>query len=86
MSTLLQLALTPAGKAVGGLLAILAAGGAGYVWGRLDGRALAETAIIKDIVDRNERAGHDAELCRDLYRRCDERGGVFDFADCACNK
>ena len=86
MSALLQLALTPAGKAVGAILALVAVGVAGYAWGRLDGRALAEAAIIKDIVDRNERAGHDAELCRDLYRRCDDRGGVFDFTDCACDR
>jgi hypothetical protein len=59
---------------------------AGYVLGRQDGRQLAEKAIIERIVDQNERAGHDAELCRDLYRRCDERGGVFDFAGCACDR
>lgn len=86
MSALLQMALTPAGKAVGALCAVLAAGTAGYVWGRVDGRALAEAAVIQDIIDQNERAGHDAELCRDLYRRCDDRGGVFDFADCACDR
>lgn len=58
----------------------------GYAHGRHDGRTLAEAAIIEKIVEQNERAGDEAELCRDLYRRCSDRGGVFDFAGCACDR
>lgn len=70
----------------GGLGAIAAALVAAYAWGRLDGRALAEAAVFERIAEQNERAGNDAETCRDRYRLCVASGGVFDFAGCSCQR
>lgn len=66
------------------LAAALYAGG--YVHGRLDGRQLAERGIFQEIADRNEEAADDAETCRDRWRACIDAGGLFDFADCTCER
>lgn len=72
MSALLGLLFSPAGKAVGGLLAVLAVAGTIYVKGRVDGRAsllsgLAEDriTILKDgkEIDDEVLAADDAVLC-----------------------
>lgn len=72
MTPLIGMLLSPAGKAVGGVLAVLAVAGAIYVKGRVDGRAsllsgLAEDriTILKDgkEIDDEVHAADDAVLC-----------------------
>ena len=72
MSAALGLLLSPAGKAVGGILAVLAVAGAIYVKGRVDGRggllddlAADRITILKDgkEIDDEVLAADDAVLC-----------------------
>lgn len=83
---MLQMLLSPAGKAVGGLLAAAALYAGAYAHGRVDGRALANRDILERLDRENDHAGDTAENWRDAYRRCVDAGGVYDFAAGACER
>lgn len=72
LTTLFRLALSPAGKAVGALLAISAVLGTTYVKGRVDGRAAVLESLAADRIrifkdgkeiDDEVLAADDAVLC-----------------------
>lgn len=86
LSALAAYTLTPAGKAVGAVCLAGALFGVGYGWGRVDGRAIAQAAIVERIGKENAHAGSKAEDWRGALRDCDARGGVYDFAAGACDR
>nr|WP_244425206.1 hypothetical protein [Pseudaminobacter salicylatoxidans] len=50
------------------------------------GQIAAQTDILTRINQENEHAGNEAERWRSEYRRCNDAGGVYDFAAGACDR
>lgn len=83
---LLTMALSPAGRLVGAFVAGAAVIALVYGKGRVDGRQIAQQAVIERIERDNQEAGHAAERWRSDLRRCHDAGGVYDFTSSACQR
>ncbi|EKF41476.1 hypothetical protein [Nitratireductor indicus] len=71
---------------IGAVLAI--AGGLmwSHSWAYRTGRSVEQKAFVQKINQENKEAGNAAEDWRARYRRCAERGGLYDFETGACNE
>lgn len=69
----------------GAILAAVLLTTGGYVKGRMDGRAIEQAALVKQINQENTNAGNAAEKWRADFRRCVDAGRVYDFETGACN-
>ncbi|MBY8918837.1 hypothetical protein KUG85_04650 [Nitratireductor sp. L1-7-SE] len=72
------------GQALGAVLLVLALAGGIYRYGHHRGRVDEQAAFAAKINQENEEAGNAAEDWRVRYRRCAERGRMFDFATGTC--
>lgn len=82
---MLAFILSPIGRAVGGVLAAAALVTGVYAYGYQRGRSVEQTAFARKINQENKEAGNAAEDWRAHYRRCAERGGLYDFETGACD-
>ncbi|MGI3128754.1 hypothetical protein [Nitratireductor sp. PBL-C9] len=78
--------LSPLGKALAAILAVSVIAGGIYLYGHQRGRMAEQAAFAQWINQQNEDAGNAAEDWRARYRRCAERGGLFDFETGACDE
>ncbi len=73
-------------QALGPVLLVLALAAGIYLYGHHRGRVDEQTAFAAKINQENEEAGNAAEDWRARYRRCAERGGLFDYETGACHQ
>ncbi len=78
--------LSPLGKALAAVLAVSLITGGIYLFGHQRGRMAEQASFAQWINQQNEEAGNAAEDWRARYRRCAERGGLFDFETGACDE
>ena len=78
--------LSPLGKALAAVLAVSLITGGIYLFGHQRGRMTEQASFAQWINQQNEEAGNAAEDWRARYRRCAERGGLFDFETGACDE
>ncbi|MBN7760265.1 hypothetical protein JYP52_03895 [Nitratireductor aquibiodomus] len=74
------------GKALVAVLGVSVIAGGIYLYGRQRGRMAEQAAFAQWINQQNEDAGNAAEDWRARYRRCAERGGVFNYETGACDE
>jgi len=78
--------VSPPGKALAAVLAVCVIAGGIYLYGHQRGRMAEQAALAQCINQQNEEAGNAAEAWRARYRRCVERGGVFDYETGDCHE
>ncbi len=74
------------GQALGAVLLVLAVATGLYLYGYHKGSVEQQAAFAERINLENEEAGNAAEDWRARYRRCAERGGLFDYETGTCHR
>ncbi|MDV6226271.1 hypothetical protein R2G56_08235 [Nitratireductor aquimarinus] len=82
----LSFLLSPLGKALAAVLAVSVIAGGIYLYGHQRGCMSEQASFARWINQQNEDAGNAAEDWRARYRRCAERGGVFDYETGSCHE
>ncbi|MBN7755552.1 hypothetical protein JYP46_01840 [Nitratireductor aquimarinus] len=78
--------LSPLGKVLAAILAVSVMAGGIYLYGHQRGRMAEQAVFAQWTNQQNEDAGNAAEDWRARYRRCAERGGVFDYETGSCHE
>lgn len=71
--------------ALAGVVAVMGALTLSHRFAYQAGRSVEQAAFLDRINQENEDAGSSAEDWRARYRRCAERGGLYDFETGACD-
>lgn len=70
---------------IGAVLAVIGALAWSHTHAYRAGRQAEQVKFVQKINEENENAGNAAEDWRARYRRCAERGGLYDFETGACD-